>query len=113
MPQYESIMVLRPSLTEEEMGKILDKMKGVLAKSGATLLKSENWGKKKLAYEVKRERKGTYVYFHFESEGRVVGELERSYRIEDSIIKFMTVKQEETASQKPNAQAKEPDHDGV
>ncbi len=97
MPLYESIMVVRPSLTDEETDRLVNKMKGVLEKSGATLLKAENWGKKRLAYEVKRERKGTYVYFNFQSDGHAIGELERSYRIEDSVIKFLTVKQEHTA----------------
>jgi small subunit ribosomal protein S6 len=94
MQLYESIFVVRPSLSDEDTSKIIEKMKGVLEKSGATLLKLENWGKKKLAYEVKRERKGTFVYFHFKSPGNVVGELERSYRLEDSVIKFLTVRQE-------------------
>jgi small subunit ribosomal protein S6 len=93
MSLYESIFVVRPSLSDEDTNKIIDKMKSVLEKSGGTMLKHENWGKKKLAYEVKRERKGTFVYFHFKSPGGVVSELERSYRLEDSILKFLTVRQ--------------------
>src|SRR5579883_929066 len=94
MQQYESIFIVRPSLSDEDTNKIIDKMKGVLEKSGATLLKFENWGKKKLAYEVKRERKGMFVYFHFASPGNAVAELERSYRLEDSVIKFLNVRRE-------------------
>ncbi len=104
MPLYESIFIVRPSLSDEDTGKIVDKMKGVLEKAGATLMKSEVWGKKKLAYEVKRARKGTFVYFNFESEGQVVSELERSYRFEDSVIKFMTVKQDATVAEKPKGE---------
>ena len=88
MQFYESIFIVRPTLSDEDTAKIIEKMKGVIEKSGAALLKSENWGKKKLAYEVKRERKGTFVYLHFKAEGGVVGELERSYRLEDSVINF-------------------------
>ena len=113
MPLYESIFIVRPSLSDEDTEKVLGKMKGVLEKSGATLVKLENWGRKKLAYEVKRERKGTFVYLNFESSGNAVGDLERSYRFEDSIIKFMTVKQEESANQKQKSEVKEPEHDGV
>jgi small subunit ribosomal protein S6 len=108
MSLYESIFVVRPSLSDDDTNKLIEKMKAVLEKAGATLLKFENWGKKKLAYEVKRERKGTFVYFHFKSAGNVVGELERSYRLEDSILKFLTVRQElSAAANKPAVQAKE------
>ena len=113
MPLYESIMVVRPSLTDEETDRLVNKMKAVLEKSGATLLKAESWGKKRLAYEVKRERKGTYIYFNFQSDGHAIGELERSYRIEDSVIKFLTVKQENTVPPKAKEPEKGPDHDGV
>lgn len=99
MAFYESIFIVRPSVSDEEATKVVDKMKGVLERSGATLLKTENWGKKKLAYEVKRERKGTFMYFHFQAGGTTVGELERSYRIEDAIIKFMTIKLEKPIPQ--------------
>jgi small subunit ribosomal protein S6 len=106
MSLYESIFILRPSLSDDDTNKLIDKMKGVLEKSGGTLLKQENWGKKKLAYEVKRERKGTFVYFYFKSPGNVVSELERSYRLEDSVLKFLTVRQDMIAK-KPAAEVKE------
>lgn len=102
MSLYESIFIVRPSLSDDDTNKLIDKMKGVLEKSGGTLLKQENWGKKKLAYEVKRERKGTFVYFYFKSPGNVVSELERSYRLEDSVLKFLTVRQDMIA-RKPAA----------
>jgi len=108
MSLYESIFVIRPTLSDDDTNKLIEKMKGILEKSGATLLKLENWGKKKLAYEVKRERKGTFVYVHFKSAGGVVSELERSYRLEDSILKFLTVRQELGAGQKPAGEVKEP-----
>ncbi len=109
MPSYESIFIIRPSLSDEDTAKLVEKMKGVLDRSGASIVKLENWGKKKLAYEVERERKGTYVYVHFDSPGTVVAELERSYRLEDSIIKFITVKQELVAAGVPPAASAAPE----
>ena len=94
MELYESLFIIRPSLNDEETTSLFDKMKGIVEKNGATLVKAENWGRKKLAYEIKRERKGTFVYLYFKGPGHVVGELERSYRLEDSIIKFLTVRLE-------------------
>jgi small subunit ribosomal protein S6 len=106
MQLYESIFIVRPSLSDEDITKVIEKIKSLLEKSGATLLKLENWGKKKLAYEVKRERKGTFLYLHFKSGGSVISELERSYRLEDSVIKFLTVRHEQ-ATQRPTDEAKE------
>jgi small subunit ribosomal protein S6 len=94
MEIYESLFIIRPSLNDEETSTLVEKIKGVVEKNGATLVKAENWGRKKLAYEIKRERKGTYVYLFFKGPGQVIGELERSYRLEDSIIKFLTVRLE-------------------
>jgi small subunit ribosomal protein S6 len=113
MQLYESIFIVRPSLSEEDTNKIIAKMKGVVERSGATLLKLENWGKKKLAYEVKRERKGTFVHLHFRSGGSVVGELERSYRLEDSVLKFLTVRLEQESAPPGAAEVKEPDRGRV
>lgn len=95
MELYESLFIIRPSLSDEDTTALIDKMKGVAEKSGATMMRAENWGRKRLAYEVKRERKGTYAFFYFKGQGPVVGELERAYRLEDSIIKFLTVRLEE------------------
>lgn len=91
MELYESLFIIRPSVTDEDTNALIDKMKGVAEKSGAQFIKSENWGRKKLAYEVRRERKGTYVYFYFKAPNNTVAELEHAYRLEDNIIKFLTV----------------------
>jgi small subunit ribosomal protein S6 len=91
MELYESLFIIRPSLSDEETNALIEKMKGVAERTGAQFIKSENWGRKKLAYEVRRERKGTYVYFYFKAPNNTVGELEHAYRLEDNIIKFLTV----------------------
>ena len=100
MAFYESIFILRASLTDEEASAVMEKMQKALEKFEATLVKAENWGKKKLAYEIDHQRRGAYVLLQFESaQGNVVSELERLYRLEDSIIKFLTVRVEEEALQ--------------
>lgn len=91
MPLYESIFIVRPSLSDEETAAIIEKIKESVTKLGATILKAENWGKKKLAYEIQHDRRGTYVLLQFEGDGSVVSQLERLYRLEDSVIKFLTV----------------------
>lgn len=113
MQFYESIFIVRPSLSDEETHAIIEKIKGVIEKPGATLLKLDNWGKKKLAYEVERERKGTFVYLHFQSEGALISELERAYRLEDSVIKFLTVRLDRESRHAPVSEVKDSEHDRV
>ncbi len=92
MAAYESIIILRSNLADDEVGRVIEKMKGIVEKNGGQVSQAENWGKRKLAYEVKKERKGTYVIFRFTGSGKVVSELEQGYRVEDSILKFLTVR---------------------
>ena len=77
MKLYESVCILHPSKTDEETGKVIEKMKGILERSGATIVKVDNESKKKLAYEIQHERRGTFVTMQFQAEGTVVNELER------------------------------------
>jgi len=88
---YESIFILKSSVSDEDIQKIVSKMEGIV-KQGAELLATENWGKKKLAYEVAKEKRGVYVLLRFQGKGDINSELERNYRIDDNVIKFLTVK---------------------
>jgi small subunit ribosomal protein S6 len=92
MNSYESIFIAKPSLLDEEVNKIAEKIKGIIEQGGGSVQKIENWGKKKLAYEVQKEKKGTYVFLFFQASGKLMSELERAYRLDDSIMKFLTVK---------------------
>lgn len=88
---YESISILKPSLNDDEVQKITSKLESIVKKSGE-LLGVENWGKKKLAYEVQKEKRGIYLLIRFRGDGKNIPELERNYRFDDNIIKFLTVK---------------------
>lgn len=89
---YESIFIIKPTLSDEETEKVIQKMRDIITSGGGEVVNVENWGKKKLAYEIKKHKKGHYVLFHFKGEGPILKELERNYRLSDSIIKFLTVK---------------------
>lgn len=92
MTVYETIFITKPSLSDDELSGVVGKVRGVIEKHGGEILKTENWGKKKLAYEVRKEKKGAYVFLRFQGPWWVVAELERQYRVEDTVIKFMTIK---------------------
>lgn len=92
MKLYESICILRPVQVETENDRVVDKIKDILAQSGSNILKLDNSGKKKLAYDIQHERKGTFITVQFEGPPTVVEELERFQRMEDQVMKFMTVR---------------------
>lgn len=91
MNTYESIFILKPTLNDEDVQKAIGKLEGVI-KQGGELIATENWGKKRLAYEVMKEKKGIYVLLRFRGKGDLITELEKNYRFDDNVIKFLTVK---------------------
>ena len=94
MQIYESIFIINPNLPDEERNNVIKKMQDVVAKQGGEMVKSEDWGKKKLAYEVKKQKRGHYAFFQFKAAPAAVSELERTYKLTDAVIKFLTVKLE-------------------
>ncbi|HEX9284748.1 MAG TPA: 30S ribosomal protein S6 [Nitrospirales bacterium] len=112
MPQlYESIFILRSSLPDDDIPPMLEKVKATVEKTGGVVVHLSNWGKKKLAYEIKQEKKGVYVQLNYRGNGTVVAEVERLFRLDDAVLKFLTVKIEEHMLHAEPA--KELEHGGV
>jgi small subunit ribosomal protein S6 len=88
---YESIFIVRPDLTGDAYTAVLDKFKGVLTDQGASILKIDEWGVRKLAYTVKKQNRGSYVLVIFEADPKVILEYERRLRLDESIIKFINL----------------------
>jgi small subunit ribosomal protein S6 len=101
MSTYETIFILRAALSDDEAAKTVDKVKGIIEKLGGSVLKVENWGRRKLAYEVKKEKKGNYILIQFKGEGKLIAELEHNYRVDDNIIKFITTKLTQPLTSRP------------
>jgi len=95
MRKYETIFILNPDLDEEQTQSTIEKVKGIITQSNGEILKSEDWGKRKLAYEVKKKDKGHYVLIHFSGAPALLSELERNFRVMDAIIKFQSVRLDE------------------
>ncbi len=94
MNKYESVIIINPSVDEEKVKSLIDKFSELINKNGK-VEKVDTLGKKKLAYDVKKNKEGIYVVFYFEAEPSLIAELERNYRITDEVIKFIVVKVEE------------------
>lgn len=89
--RYELVYILQPEATEEERAKIDERVLNALEKGGAHVLKREEWGKRKLAYEVKKHNKGYYIYIVYAAQAAVPAEVERQLRLSDTVLRFMTI----------------------
>ena len=93
MNKYESIIIINPNSTEEAIKALEEKVTGLINANGK-VESVENMGKKKLAYEIKKNTEATYMLFNFEAKPESIAELERNYRIMDDILKFIVVRKE-------------------
>ena len=89
--EYETIYILRPNTPNEGVAEVNARIKGVIEHMGGKILKVDNWGKRRLAYEVAKERKGIYLYWLYLAQPGVVEETERNLRMLDSVIRYLTV----------------------
>lgn len=94
MNKYESVIIINPNVDEEGTKALVQKFTDLINNDGK-LEKADELGKRKLAYEIQKNKEGYYVIFYFEANSNLISELERNYRITDEVIKFMTVKVEE------------------
>ena len=94
MNKYESVIIINPNLEEEAIKALIEKISNLINTDGK-VSSVEEVGKKKLAYEIKKNKEGFYVVFKIEANPELITELERVYRITDEVIKFIVVKEEE------------------
>ncbi len=95
MNKYESIIIIKPTKEQEKVNEVITKYKELLESFSDRKVKIDDMGTRKLAYTVKEFDEGNYLVMYFYGEGKDIAELERQYRIDDDVIKFMTVKFEE------------------
>lgn len=93
---YEELFIVKPDVPEEEVNQFVEQMRGVVTNTGGTVDKVDLWGKRKLAYRVQKYREGSYVLFQFTADATAVKEFERRLRVADMVIKFITVRIDET-----------------
>jgi small subunit ribosomal protein S6 len=89
--EYETIYILRPDVMRDNAAKVATRVEEVVGRGGGALTLVETWGRRQLAYPVKKFKRGVYVYLRYVSGGGLVSELERNLRMLDDVIKFQTV----------------------
>jgi small subunit ribosomal protein S6 len=95
MRRYETIFIASPTLTDEQAEELVRQFEGIIAEQGGELLKTEKWGRKKLAYEVQKFSEGYYTLFDMNAGSNLIAELERRMRNHDSVIKYLSVRMDE------------------
>ena len=94
MSKYELALVVNAKIEDEAREAVVEKAKGYVARYGGTVTEVEEWGKKRLAYEIQKMKEAYYYFIHFESETTTPGEIEERIRIMDGVIRYLCVKQE-------------------
>ena len=92
---YEEMFIIRPDATEEEINPIVDQLKTTVTSAGGTIDKEERWGVRKLAYRVEKRNEGYYVLMQFTAGPQTVKEVERRLRVNDAVLKYITVRIDE------------------
>lgn len=95
MRRYETIFIASPTLTDEQFDELVKQYEGVIAEQGGELLKTDKWGRKKLAYEVQKFSEGYYTLFEMNAGPNLIAELERRFRNNDVVIKYLSVRMDE------------------
>lgn len=90
--EYELVYILEPRVNAEEADTVAAKIADIISQKGGKLTKADNWGKKKFAYIIKKQKRGYYVFNKFAGGGDMVSEIERNLRNYDSVLRFQTVR---------------------
>ena len=99
MNQYETVFILTPVLSDEQMKETVEKFKGVLTNAGAEIISEENWGLKKLAYPIQKKTTGFYELIEFNAAPETIKTLEIAYRRDEKVLRYLTVKMEKYAAE--------------
>ena len=99
MNQYETVFILTPVLSDEQMKEAVEKFKGILQKEGAEIINTENWGLKKLAYPIQKKSTGFYQLVEFKADPAVVAKLELNFRRDERVIRFLTFRMDKFAAE--------------
>ena len=91
MRRYETIVIIDPDLGEERRTPILERIRELVPQKGGLLVEFDEWGARKMAYEIKKKKRGFYLRVDYCGRGDLVQEMERQFRIDDRVLKYMTI----------------------
>ena len=89
--QYETVFIMTPVLSDEQMKETVKKYQDLLTNNGAEIIYTNNWGLKKLAYPIQKKSTGFYYLMEFKAEGSLIAQLETAYKRDERLLRFLTV----------------------
>ena len=89
--QYETVFILNPVLSQEQVNETVEKFKKILTEHGAIIVFENNWGLRKLAYPIQKKNTGFYYLVEFKGAGDIIGKLEVEYKRDERVMRFLTV----------------------
>jgi small subunit ribosomal protein S6 len=96
---YETMYILRPDLGDEQVEQAISKYENLIREQGADNIQIQNRGKRRLAYEINRQRDGIYIQMNYTAPGNIIAVLERAMRLSEEVIRYLTIKQQVQQSQ--------------
>ncbi|TFB09287.1 30S ribosomal protein S6 [Candidatus Atribacteria bacterium MT.SAG.1] len=100
MRNYEVMLAINPQLEDEELDSLLDKLKKIITDEKGKITKTNKWGKRKLAYEIKDFTEAIYVVLNFNADAKIIPELERVVKLEERVIRYLLTSQHEEKKSK-------------
>ena len=97
--KYETVFILTPVLSDVQMKEAVEKFSKVLTDNGASIVNTEEWGMKKLAYPIQKKSSGFYTFIEFEGEPTIVKKLETAFRRDERVIRFLVFRQDKYAAE--------------
>ncbi|OGW41119.1 MAG: 30S ribosomal protein S6 [Nitrospirae bacterium RBG_13_39_12] len=89
---YENIIIFNAALTDEEADAAVIKIKEIIAEQGGEVLKIDVWGRRKLAYEIKKQKKGLYVFLIYKTAPVAIKKIEEFYKVSDAVLKYLIIR---------------------
>ena len=91
LKQYETVFILNPVLSQEQVTETVDKFRKILTDSGTEVVHENNWGLRKLAYPIQKKKTGFYYLIEFKSDGEIINQLEIDYKRDERVMRFLTI----------------------
>ena len=99
MNNYETVFIVTPVLSEAQVQEVLGKFQGIITENGGQIVNTEEWGIKKLAYPIQKKTTGSYLFVEFTAEGDLIEKLEKQFRRDERVIRFLTFRQDKYAAE--------------
>ena len=91
MRRYETTYIVRPGLSEDQIAAIIERTNAIITDAGGSIIFFDRWGMRKLAYEIKKETQGLYLYMDYAAPGHIITEIERIFKIDDNLLRYLTI----------------------